>query len=188
LTVAFDATFLLYLFVPAEQGGVPLDENGFPVTLVRERVQALVYDLNKAGSKIVVPTPALSEIMVRAGVEAGQRYINIMRKAKVFWIAPFDEKAAVETAIMAGEATKCPSIRAVTDGTYAKIKYDRQIVGIAVSEGATTLYTDDRNQQTFARRHGIKALGIADCLVPDSAAQMTLRLEGAPSAGDNLEG
>jgi hypothetical protein len=134
----------------------------------------------------VVPTPALSEIMVRAGVEAGQRYINIMRNAKVFWIAPFDEKAAVETAIMAGEATKCPSIRAVTDGTYAKIKYDRQIVGIAVSEGAATLYTDDRNQQAFARRHGIKALGIAECLVPDSAAQMTLPL--ASNAGDNIEG
>ena len=103
-------------------------------------------------------------------------------------IAPFDEKAAVETAIMAGEAIKCPSIRAVTDGTYAKIKYDRQIVGIAVSEGAATLYTDDRNQQAFARRHGMKALGIAECLVPESAAQMTLRLEDAPRAGDNLKG
>jgi len=122
--------------------------------------------------------------MVRAGVEAGQSYINIMRMAKVFRIAAFDVKAAVETAIMAGETTKCPSIRAAADGTYAKIKYDRQIVAIAVSEGATTLYTDDKNQQAFARRHGIKVIGIGDCLVPDLAAQMTLPFGGAPASDE----
>ncbi len=183
MTVAFDTTFLLYLFAPAGRVGAPLDARGAPISLVKERVTALVEDLTKSGTRIIVPRPALSEIIVRAGIEAGQHYLGVMRQAKVFRIAPFDEKAAVETAIMAGEATKCPSIRAATDGTYAKIKYDRQIVAIAMSEGAATLYTDDHNQRAFARRHGVNVVGIGECPAPQSTAQMTLSLESKPDAG-----
>jgi predicted PilT family ATPase len=177
LTVAFDTSFLLYLLAPAGQVGAPLDENGSPIPFVKERVASLVSDLEKAGTKVLVPTPALSEIMVRAGVEAGQGYIALMKRTRVFRIVPFDEKAAIETAIMAGDASKHPKVRAATDGTYAKIKYDRQIVAIAVTEGATTLFTDDRNQQTFAKRHGLRVMGIGDCLVPAIESQMNLALE-----------
>jgi len=39
LTVAFDTTFLLYLFAPDGEVGVPLDENGIPIEFVVQRVK-----------------------------------------------------------------------------------------------------------------------------------------------------
>jgi hypothetical protein len=118
--------------------------------------------------------------MVRTGVETGQDYIALMRRAKVFRLSAFDERAAVETAIMAGDAPKCPSIRAATEGTYAKIKYDRQIVAISVVEGVTTLFTDDVNHGAFARRYGMRVIDIGDCLIPATDAQIPLALGTTP--------
>lgn len=174
--MAFDATFLLYLFAPAGTVSVPLDDGGGPVKHVPERVQLLFEDIEKSGTTIIIPTPALSEIYVRAGVEAGQEWVRIMKKAKIFKISAFDEIAAAEAAIMVGSAKKCPSIIPQTDGTWAKIKYDKQIVAIAVSQGAKTLYTDDRNQGNFARRHGLQVINVGDCPLPPSVAQLNLAL------------
>lgn len=176
MSVAFDATFLLYLFAPPGQVSVPLDENGALIKHVPERVQLLFDDIEKSGTTIIVPTPALSEIYVRAGVESGQEWIRIMKKAKVFRISNFDEIAAAEGAIMVGAAKKCPAIKPQTDGTWAKIKYDKQIVAIAVSQGAKTLYTDDHNQGNFARRYGLQVVGVGDCPLPPSIAQLELEL------------
>ena len=56
--VVFDASFLLFLFDPSTPASVPQ---------AKERIDHLVETLSKAGEKIVVPTPALSECMVHAG-------------------------------------------------------------------------------------------------------------------------
>ncbi len=176
MSVAFDATFLLYLFAPPGQVAVPLDDSGSPIKHVPERVQLLFDDIEKAGTTIIVPTPALSEIFVRAGVETGQEWVRIMKRAKIFRISPFDEVAAAEAAIMVGNAKKCPVITPQSEGTWAKIKYDKQIVAIAVSQGAKTFYTDDINQGNFARRYGLQVIGVGDCPLPPSVAQLTLAL------------
>ena len=179
MSVAFDATFLLYLFAPPGQVAVPLDDSGKPIQHVPERVKLLFEDIEKSGTTIIIPTPALSEIYVRAGVEAGQEWARIMKRAKIFKVSAFDEVAAAEAAIMVGSAKKCPAIIPQTDGTWAKIKYDKQIVAIAISQGAKTLYTDDRNQGNFAKRYGLQVIGVGDCPLPHSIAQLSLGLENA---------
>jgi hypothetical protein len=68
--VVFDAATLLLLLRP--DAGRPLDPaTGTPVERVEERMAYLVQRLEKARSKILIPTPALSEVLVRAGA-AGQ--------------------------------------------------------------------------------------------------------------------
>ena len=170
MTVVLDTTFLLHFLAPA-------DEVGSSVPFAKERVAGLIAELEKSQTTIIVPTPALSEIMVRAGVEAGQEYVSILKRSGVVRIVPFDEKAAIETAIMAGDVARCPAIRPATAGTAAKIKFDRQIVAIAVTEGAKKLYTDDKNLTAFAKRHRLMAVGMADCPVPTSDAQGSLDLK-----------
>jgi hypothetical protein len=72
--VVFDATTLLYLFDP--EAKAPTDpETGSPVTRVKERIEFLVSELEKRREKIIVPTPALSELLVRAG-DAGPEYLG----------------------------------------------------------------------------------------------------------------
>jgi predicted nucleic acid-binding protein len=178
LTAALDATFLLYFVAPPNSVGVPLDSTGKPVDCAKDRVAGLVADLERSGTRIIVPTPALSEMMVRSGVVAGQSYISIMRKSKSFKIVAFDEKSAVEVAIMAGHTVKGEKGKAAKAETYAKLKYDRQIVAIAHTEGATTFYTDDKGQTKLAKGLGMKVVGLADCPIPTTAAQRPLPLQG----------
>lgn len=173
-----DATFLLYLFAPTGQVGVPLDSNDQPITMAKERVQGLVDELEKIGATIIVATPALSEIMIRSGVQAGQTWLGMMNKSKAFKVVAFDAKSAIEVALMSGHAVKGENGHVASDGTHAKLKYDRQIVAIAHTEGATTFYTDDRNQTNLAKRFGMTVKGLADCPIPTTAAQIPMTLQG----------
>lgn len=62
--VVIDATTLLLLLRP--DSGRPIDSNtGLPVTEVRDRIEFLIATLEKEKSKLIVPTPALSEVLVR---------------------------------------------------------------------------------------------------------------------------
>ena len=177
MIVGVDATFLLHFFSPPGTVGVVLDAAGQPVALPQERIAGMVADLEKTSSTIIVGTPALSEIMVRAGVQAAQAWLAIMNTSKVFKVVSFDAKSAIEVALMAGHMVKGEERRETTKDTYAKLKYDRQIVAIARTEGATVFYTDDDRQANLARRLGMDAKGLADCPIPTSAAQTSLLLE-----------
>lgn len=165
----FDATTLLVLLAP--NVSTVTDSNGAQITYARERVDGLVAEIAKAKAKIVIPTPALSEALVRAGEKAGAQYLARIRKSKHFRIADFDERAAVEVALMTRSAIDAGDKRDGSTETWAKIKYDRQIVAIAKVNGANVIYTDDENLRKFALRRGLRVVGIADLPIPDEAAQ-----------------
>jgi predicted nucleic acid-binding protein len=131
-----------------------------------------------------VATPALSEIMVRAGVQAGQNWLAIMNKSKCFKVVPFDAKSAIEVAIMAGHTVKGEEAKEATRDTYAKLKYDRQIIAIAHTEGATTFYTDDHRQRNLAERLGMTVRCLSDLPIPAAAAQTEMEFEGPDGKTD----
>ena len=56
--VGFDTTFLALMFIPDAKCAV---------AQAKERVNFLVSDIHGRGDKIVVPTPALSELLVKSG-------------------------------------------------------------------------------------------------------------------------
>ena len=114
-----------------------------PVERYRDRVDHLVTHLEQNRTKIIIPTPALSEILVRAGA-AGPEYLAQINSQSVFRIVAFDERDAVEVAAMTRKSIDSSGDkRGGVDGTRNKIKYDRQIVAIAKVEGVTALYSDD---------------------------------------------
>ncbi len=73
------------------------------------------------------------------------------------------------------------------DGTKAKVKYDRQIVAVAHTEGATMFYTDDHRQANLAERCGMTVRSLADCPIPATAAQLSLPLAAPPPDGSQDE-
>jgi hypothetical protein len=172
-----DATFLLYFFAPPDHVGTPKDSNDQSITMAKERVRGLIEDLEKQGATIIVATPAVSEIMVRSGVQAGQSWLSIMNTSKHFKVVPFDAKSAIEVALIAGHALAGEGGKDPDAGTHAKLKYDRQIVAIAKTEGASVFYTDDRGQRNLAQRQGMTVRGLADLPIPTTAAQGQLALE-----------
>lgn len=168
--VVIDATFLMLFFRPDTP--VPAGPGGAKVDLARERIDHLVQQLEKARTTIIVPTPVLSEILVRAGPVASQEIVEKLNKLAVFRVESFDARAAIEVAAMTrrdldGTGKK----RGKATGPWAKIKYDRQIVAIAKVVGATTIYSDDADVRSIAASEEIQVVGLSELPLPDEARQ-----------------
>ena len=66
MTTAIDTSLLLYIL--NEKTSAPIDPvTGKPVERCAERVNKLIADLAKKKEKLIVPTPVLAEVLVRAG-------------------------------------------------------------------------------------------------------------------------
>jgi len=173
VSVVFDATILIPLLSPGAPA--PSDPTtGQPIEFVNERLNFLLKELEKDRIKIIVPTPALSEVLVHAG-KAGPEYMNRLKQSSAFEIKSFDDRAAVEVALVIREAIKRGDKRSGVDETWAKVKFDRQIVAIAKVNGASTIYSDDRGVKEFAKQAEITAIGLNELPLPTPVpAQMPL--------------
>jgi hypothetical protein len=193
--VVIDATTLMILLRPGTL--VPGGPNGVPIVHAKERIEHLVQQLDKAGAKVVIPTPALSEALVRAGVAGSQEILEKLQKFAVFRVEPFDQRAAMEVAAMTRDALARGNKRGQSNATWAKVKFDRQIVAIAKVHGAATIYSDDGDIRALGQKSKIEVVSIADLPLPPQKAQMDLDLkeyvpqssaeqseEGAAGAGE----
>ncbi len=100
--VVFDASVLVLLLDPDARP--PIDTaTGKPVTRCKERLEFLIETFELENTKVVMPTPALSEALVRAG-EAGPDYLEELNGSARFKIVPFDTRAAVELAYLTRDA------------------------------------------------------------------------------------
>lgn len=165
--VVFDANFLIYFLDPKIKGGVGSNP----------RIDHLVATIQKTGERIVVPTPALSELLVKAG-DAGPKYLEIVARSKFFRVAEFGERAAVEAAALTREAIATGNKRGATpDADWAKVKFDRQIVAIARVVGAKTIYTNDGQLAAHARAIGLEAITLDELHDPPVPPQIEMRLD-----------
>ena len=152
--VVFDASILLFVFDENTPSSAPR---------AKERVEHLIDRLSKAGERIIIPTPALSECLVHAG-PAGPEYLSIIGKRACFRIASFDERAAVEAAVRTFQARQRGQRKGGNpEASKTKIKFDRQIAAIAVVEGATAIYSDDSDVRGYAREAGMEAYQLLIC-------------------------
>jgi len=187
VSVAFDASVSLVLLFPNVPG--PKDPaTKKPVERCRERIDYLISELDEAHTKVIIPTPALSEILVYADKSAPQ-YLDQIRQSRAFKIGPFDERAAAEVAMMIRADLKQLGKKRGRQmrATWAKVKFDRQIVAIAKVNGVTTLYSDDVGVRSFAEDSRLPTLGIADLPLPASAAQITLDFRKQDASGEGSE-
>lgn len=170
--VVFDAATFLLTVDPSTPA--PLDSvTGKTVSQPKERVDYLIKTLEENRTKIIVPTPVISEILVRAG-KAGPLYLSIIEKSSAFKIESYDIRAAVEVAYMAQGSKNTGKKKGPSAQTYAKLKYDRQIIAIAKTNNATTIYSDDKNLKSLAETHGLKVIRLAELPLPPDDPQTTM--------------
>lgn len=179
--VVIDATMLLLFIRPGT--AVPPGPDGLPIEKPKERIELLIQQLQKAKEKLVIPAPALSEALVRAGVEETSRIVETLNKHSVFRIEPFDTRAAIEVAAMTRRALDGNGgKKGGSNATWAKVKFDRQIVAIAKVCGASKIYSDDEDVQRLTKQHNISVAGLADLPLPEEDKQFKLDLEGHADA------
>jgi predicted nucleic acid-binding protein len=172
--VAFDNTMLSILLNP---DGKPVYYPGTnsPVELARERAESVVADIEKARRKIILPAPALAELLTAIGPDA-QQYLTIIGRSRVFEIGNFDARGAAELALLNRGVFAATDARDKID-PYQKRKVDRQILAICKVYGVTDLYTDDKGMASRARLCGIVPVSLSEIPIPDAARQHALALE-----------
>src|ERR1035437_1581213 len=94
--VAFDNTILSLLIFP--DADLRQGSEGQKVEYARERVAGLVQSVEDAREQVLVPTPALCELLVTEGADV-QDILTTLRSSAYIRIESFDERAAVELAM-----------------------------------------------------------------------------------------
>jgi len=165
----FDTGVLLLLFDP--DAGAPIDPaTGAPLVGARERLDSFVSAFARLGGVIVVPTPVVAEILVKAG-DAGPRYLEILQRSAHFQIADFDLPAAVEAATMTEEALDLGDKKRGVEAPWQKIKTDRQILAIARTRGETVILSDDETLRKQALGLGFDVIRSWELVPPKAAGQ-----------------
>jgi hypothetical protein len=157
--IIFDASYLVIMMYPRPE--VAKDRENKPVAQFVERVANLAASLDVSNTVIGVPAPAMSEVLVRAG-NSRHKYIATLSDTWKFQIIPFDARAAIET----GELVARVKSRKEQWATWAKVKFDIQIVATAKAESATVIYSDDKDIENLAKRLNIKVVRICDLPLP----------------------
>lgn len=154
--VVFDSTFLTFLFVPNAKCSVDR---------ARDRIENLIGEISGRGDRIIIPTPALSELLVRVG-HSKKLILNELTRSQKFLIAPFELRAALEVALMGEEAIKRGDKKGGSTDSWAKVKYDRQIVAIAKVCEASIIYSEDPGLCRLATALKLTAKSVADLSLP----------------------
>lgn len=161
MAVAFDASILIDLFNPKLKGDR------------RAKLDNLVSELQKSRTKIFIPTPALTELMIRAG-QARETIHQKLSVKSAFQIVPFDSRAAMECALLLEDAWDTGYRRQVS---RTKFKFDWQIVAISAVHRVTSIYSEDADIAQYAQRADIKVVKTDELPLPASANQHNLNFE-----------
>jgi hypothetical protein len=152
--VVFDASFLIPLLDPKVKG----------VGEVDARLSHLIATLDKQKDTIVVPTPALSEVLIGAG-DASPAYLEILNKMARIKIASFGPRAAVEAAARHRDAIRAGD-KKEGSASWSKVKFDRQIIAIAQVEGAERIYSQDDDISRIGKAEGLSVYRLEDLEEP----------------------
>lgn len=178
--VVFDTSVLAISF--DKNAAVPLDPStGVPIADCQARIDYLLKNLGASKVRIIIPTPVVAEFMVMGGPDREKR-VDLIANSKVFLVAPFDLRAAVECALIEEGEVR---VALPSSETKAKVKFDRQILATAIARGATTIYTGDKQLASRAKRCGLQAVLTWELELPPAAPespQFTIAFPDAPPA------
>ncbi|MDR3736391.1 MAG: hypothetical protein P4L10_12750 [Acidobacteriaceae bacterium] len=132
-----------------------------PIVDAHERVVALVNELTAKGERVIIAAPVLAELLVRAE-NAASGYMAEFGSTSRFRMVSFDQKAAIEHSLVTRKAIDEGDKFGGVPESWIKVKFDRQIVAIAMAAGAHTICTDDKGLRVHAENQGLNVLGIAD--------------------------
>ena len=180
----FDATALIHLLEPDARAVVDPRTNQ-PVSYASARINYLVQMFGQSREKVVIPTPALSEVLVHAD-QAAEEYLSVFHNSASFRVVPFDERAAIELAAITRAASGSGDLRAGADITRATLKFDRQIIAIARIEREKTIYSDDAGMRRIGAALGVTVIPTYD--LPSPPAQQARLPFETPATDDDARG
>jgi predicted nucleic acid-binding protein len=170
MPVVFDTTIIVLALNPDAKPSIDPKTNA-PLEHARQRVDYLIRILNEKKSKVVIPAPVLCEVLVHTD-RAANEYIKRLQRPP-FLVVPFDSRAAIECAEYLqkhGFRGKNPT------NPRAKIKFDWQIMAIASTCNAETVYSDDKDILEYGRRMRMRVVRSFDLELDPNERQLRLEI------------
>lgn len=165
MRAVIDTNVLVQFMCDADPIDLTDPETGDVVERAAARASALVDRIDQLNGMVVIPAPVLAEYLVGISRDAYQEQLNLLNSFSCIEIVPFDEMAAIECALLVDEQEH----RSLDpDATKAKLRFDRQILAIAIASGADELWTHDKGLFNKARASGVSINSLASITpVPD---------------------
>lgn len=168
MIVAVDNSILTLILYPQAKA-TPNPATGKPVDDLASRLKSMITRHEENGDTIIIPTPVLTETFISLNSDPSI-LLDKLSALSVFHLYPFDMRAALMLAKLSNsEISKSERRRGIAP--YQKVKFDRQIVSIALVADAEVLYTDDKSQSYFAESAGLKVVHSWDLDIADRFRQ-----------------
>ncbi|QFT84985.1 hypothetical protein FIU88_08350 [Halomonas sp. THAF12] len=163
--VALDANFLIrFILGSDEDEASSMDVN----------VSRALYNIETR--RFLIPTPALSEVMVQMDHEQMASFIRYLHGSKHFIVQPFDQRASIEAALAVRKARDEGNKKAGSQEPWQKVKVDYQIAAIAKANKASRIYTSDSDIDKVAEKFGLDVVSLDDIEPLPSERQISLEL------------
>lgn len=163
MKIALDSTALSVLFVP---GATSRTRTGSEIQHARERLDFMHSQLSKSGGTIIIPAPSLAEVIVKLTPDETQQLLAKVKVSRWFEVASFDAVAAVELGIRTRDALALGDKRGGIDAPWAKVKFDSQILSIAIAADAEKLISDDVDVIKMGENWGFPVVSIQSLPLP----------------------
>lgn len=174
---AIDSSALVLLINPAANPPIdPATEQ--PLFKARERVEQFIASF-KSTDTLIVATPVLAEVLVKAGAAAPEILELLGNRARIR-LRSFGLSEAIELAAMSQEAIAAGSKKGISTEPWQKVKFDRQIIATARVARATHMYVDDSGLAKTARSLGMEVVSTWDLEIPKETEDLLTMLEKAP--------
>ncbi|ROM77860.1 VapC toxin family PIN domain ribonuclease [Pseudomonas brassicacearum] len=173
MRIVLDTNVLVQVLGNAKDGIVLVDPlTRHPVERAEARADALIEQVDAEGGTVLIPTPALAEYLVGIDRLFHQSHLDVINGFSCFEIVSFDQIAAVECARMVDD-----NELKVLDpaATKAKLRFDRQIIAIALATNADEIWTHDAGLYSKARQCGLLAKSLGD--IDPSPEQLEVDLD-----------
>jgi hypothetical protein len=144
----------------------PCVNTGKQVPYSPERTRHFLKECEKDNTFILLPTPVIAEFLV-CSEDCNDGLRRILTLSSCLQLAPFDQKAAFEHALMTRAAIESKDgKRSGIPDTWQKVKFDRQIIAITISMGAKEIYCADLKLSLHAKANGLTVRSFSDMELP----------------------
>lgn len=123
-----------------------------------ERAAALVDRIDALKGVVVLPAPVVAEYLLGIDRKHYQLHLDMLSGVKCIEVSPFDQLAAVECAMLVSNQEMK---QLDPESKMAKLKYDRQILAIAIASGAKEIWTHDKQLYRRSKAMGLTARSLS---------------------------
>ena len=174
MIVCLDATALMCLLdTRVNEFSSP---DGSTFDRMQERMGYMIAAIDNARGSVVVPTPALAELLVGAGPQRAAM-LRALEGNRAVRVVPFDKMAAVHCANLDAQAISDGDKKDGVRSSWQKVKIDRQIVAIAQVARRERIITGDVDVEKIAGRAAIETTFVWELALPPEDPQRNLQLD-----------